>query len=165
MIIFKIKIMKNVFIAVFFLCSSFLMAQQGLNMKEQVTPPEKVLFTFQKEYPNKVPVWSMEYVGDDNDEVRYEAKFKTDTNAEALAVYDNLGILKAYELQIPLSQLPPKAQGYLKNNYPAKAIREIAVVVDYKNKTTYEVGVEKDSRFYDVVFDKNGGFDVIIEKN
>lgn len=165
MVIFKIGIMKNVFIAVFFLCNAFLMAQEGVNMKEKVTPPEKVLFTFQKEYPNKVPVWSMEYVGDDNDEVRYEAKFKTDTNQEALAVYDNLGILKAFELQIPLSQLPAKAQGYLKKNYSAKAIREIAVVVDYKSKTTYEVGVEKTGRFYDVVFDKNGGFDVIIEKN
>ena len=153
MINLKVEIMKNVFIAVFFLCSGFLMAQEGTNMKEKITPPEKVLFTFQKEYPNKVPVWAMEYVGDDNDEVRYEAKFKTDTNAEALAVYDNLGVLKAYELQIPLSQLPPKA------------IKEIAVVVDYKSKTTYEVGVEKTGRFYDVVFDKNGGFDVIIEKN
>jgi hypothetical protein len=157
--------MKNALVIVFFLCSGFLMAQEGVNMKEKVTPPEKVLFTFQKEYPNKVPVWEMEYVGDDNDEVRYEAKFKTDTNAEALAVYDNLGVLKAYELQIPLSQLPAKAQAYLKKNYPAKAIREIAVVVDYKNKTTYEVGVEKDSRFYDVVFDKSGGFEVIVEKN
>jgi len=157
--------MKNVFIAVLLLCSGFLLAQEGINMKEKITPPEKVLFTFQKEYPNKVPVWAMEYVGDDNDEVRYEAKFKTDTNAEALAVYDNLGVLKAYELQIPLSQLPSKAQAYLKKNYPPKAIKEIAVVVDYKNKTTYEVMVEKDSRFYDVVFDKNGGFDVTIEKN
>ena len=157
--------MKNLFIAVLFLCSGFLLAQEGTNMKEKITPPEKVLFTFQKEYPNKVPVWAMEYVGDDNDEVRYEAKFKIDTNQEALAVYDNLGVLKAYELQIPLSQLPAKAQAYLKKNYPPKAIKEIAVVVDYKNKTTYEVMVEKTSRFYDVVFDKNGGFDVTIEKN
>ncbi|MDR7370065.1 hypothetical protein [Flavobacterium aquidurense] len=157
--------MKNIFIVVFSFCSSFLIAQEGVNMKEKITPPEKVLFTFQKEYPNKIPVWSMEYVGDDNDEVRYEAKFKTDTNAEALAVYDNLGTLKAYELQISLSQLPTKAQAYLRKNYAASAIREIAVVVDYKNKTTYEVGVEKSSKFYDVVFDQNGGFDVSIEKN
>jgi hypothetical protein len=157
--------MKNVLVAVFFLCSVFLMAQEGVNMKEKITPPEKVLFTFQKEYPNKVPVWAMEYVGDDNDEVRYEAKFKTDTNQEALAVYDNLGVLKVYELQIPLSQLPAKAQAYLKKNYSPKAIREVAVVVDYKSKTTYEVGIEKTGKFYDVVFDNNGGFDVIIEKN
>lgn len=157
--------MKNVLVAVLFLCSGFLLAQEGTNMKEKVTPPEKVLFTFQKEYSNKVPVWAMEYVGDDNDEVRYEAKFKTDTNQEALAVYDNLGVLKAYELQIPLSQLPAKAQTYLKKNYAPNAIREIAVVVDYQSKTTYEVGVEKAGKFYDVVFDKNGGFDVTIEKN
>jgi len=157
--------MKNIFMVILSFYGSFLMAQEGINRKEKITPPEKVLFTFQKEYPNKVPVWAMEYVGEDNDEVRYEAKFKTDTNAEALAVYDNLGVLKAYELQIPLSQLPAKAQAYLKKNYSSNAIREIAVVVDYKNKTTYEVGVEKNSKFYDVVFDQNGGFDVSIEKN
>ena len=157
--------MKDIFLAFAFFCTSFLIAQNGIMPTGEITPPEKVRFTFEKEYPNKKPIWSIEYVGDDNDEIRYEAKFKTDTNAEALAVYDNLGVVKAFELQIPLGQLPQKAQAYLKKNYPAKAIREIAVVVDYKNKTTYEVGVEKDSKFYDVVFDKNGGFDVIIEKN
>ena len=157
--------MKNVFIAFTCLFSSFLIAQAGTNMKKVVTPPEKVKFAFEKEYPNKVPVWSEEYVGDDDDEIRYEAKFNADNNTKMLAVYDNLGNLKALESQISLNQLPQKAQAYLKKNYPANAIREIAVVVDYKNKTTYEVGVEKQARFYDVVFDKNGGFDVIIEKN
>lgn len=157
--------MKDIFLAFAFFCTSFLIAQNGIMPTGEITPPEKVRFTFEKEYPNKKPNWSIEYVGDDNDEIRYEAKFKTDTNAEALAVYDNLGVLKAYELQIPYSQLPQKAQAYLKKNYPAKAIREIAVVVDYKNKTTYEVGIEKDSKFYDVVFDKNGGFDVIVQKD
>ena len=157
--------MKDIFLAFAFFCTSFLIAQNGIMPTGEITPPEKVRFTFEKEYPNKKPIWSIEYVGDDNDEIRYEAKFKTDTNAEALAVYDNLGVVKAFELQIPLGQLPQKAQAYLKKNYPAKAIREIAVVVDYKNKTTYEVGVEKDSKFYDVVFDKNGGFDVIVQKD
>lgn len=152
--------MKNVFLIIVLFWSSFLIGQN-----EVVTPPEKVKFAFEKEYPNKVPVWSLKYVGDDGDEIRYEAKFNTDKNTKALAVYDNLGLLKAYELQIPLSQLPAKAQAYLKKNYKAKAIKEIAVVVDDKNKTTYEVGVEKDSKFYDVVFDKNGGFDVAVQKD
>jgi hypothetical protein len=141
------------------------MAQNGIMPTGKITPPEKVRFNFEKEYPNKAPVWSIEYVGDDNDEIRYEAKFNADKNTKALAVYDNLGYLKAYELQIPYSQLPQKAQTYLKKNYPAKAIHEIAVVVDDKNKTTYEVGVEKNSQFYDVIFDKNGGFDVSIQKD
>ncbi|OIV39875.1 hypothetical protein [Flavobacterium johnsoniae] len=152
--------MRNIFLIIVLFWSSFLIGQNDV-----VTPPEKVKFTFEKEYPNKVPVWSLKYVGDDDDEIRYEAKFNTDKNTKALAVYDNLGVLKAYELQIPLSQLPLKAQTYLKKNYPAKAIKEIAVVVDDKNKTTYEVGVEKDSKFYDVVFDKNGGFDVAVQKD
>lgn len=157
--------MKNLIFALACFCSSFLMAQNRIMPTGVITPPEKVRFTFEKEYPGKVPVWSIDYVGDDNDEIRYEAKFNATATSKALAVYDNLGVLKAYELQIPLSQLPTKAQAYLKNNYSAQAIREIAVVVDYKNKTTYEVGIEKDNNFYDVVFDKNGGFDVIIQKN
>lgn len=157
--------MKKIFL---FLCALYCIcttAQEGTNMKKVVTPPEKVKFTFEKEYPGKITIWSEEYVGDDNDELRYEAKFKTDKNAEALAIYDINGALKAYELQIPLNQLPTKAQNYLKKNYTANAIREASVVVDDRNKTTYEVGVEKTGKFYDVVFDKNGGFDVVIEKN
>jgi hypothetical protein len=39
------------------------------------------------------------------------------------------------------------------------------MVVDDKKKTTYEVGVEKDSKFYDIVFDAEGGFNVSVEKN
>lgn len=157
--------MKNVFLTFTFLCSSFLIAQEGTNIKKVITPPEQVRLAFEKEYPGKVPVWSQEYVGDDNDEIRYEARYNVNNTTKALAIYDNLGNMKAYELQIPLSQLPPKAQAYLKKNYSPKAIREIAMVVDYKNITTYEVGVTKDNKFYDIQFDKDGGFDVIIEKN
>lgn len=157
--------MKNVIFTLILMCANYLMAQNGVSNTEKVTPPEKVAFTFEKEYPGKVPVWAQEYVGDDNDEIRYEARFNYDPATKALAVYDNLGNLKALEKQIPLSQLPPKAQAYLKKNYPANAIREIVVVVNDKNKTTYEVGVEKNSKFYDVVFDKNGGFDVAIQKD
>ncbi|MFH6942936.1 PepSY-like domain-containing protein [Flavobacterium sp. FlaQc-50] len=157
--------MKNVLLLLIFLGSGYLRAQEGIMMKEVVTPPEVVRFAFERQYPNKTAVWAMEYVGDDNDEIRYEAKFNLTTKTKALAVYDNLGNLKATETQIPLSQLPSKAQAYLKQNYPAKAIREIAIVVDDKNKTTYEVGIEKKTKFYDVVFDKNGGFDVIIQKD
>ncbi|WP_281232879.1 hypothetical protein [Flavobacterium gelatinilyticum] len=152
--------MKSLVLAIVLFCSNFLTAQNNI-----VTPPEKVKMTFEKEYPGKVPVWSMKYVGDDDDEIRYEAKFNTEKNTKALAVYDNLGVLKAYELQISMSQLPLKAQNYLKKNYSPAAIKEIVVVVDDKNKTTYEAGVEKNSKFYDVVFDKNGGFEVSIEKD
>lgn len=157
--------MKNVLFAIAFLCSHFLIAQNGISPDKIVTPPEKVLFTFQKEYPGKVAVWTIKYVGDDDDELRYEGKYKTDKKTNALVVYDNLGVLKAYELQIPLSQLPPKAQSYLKKNYSANAVKEIAVVVDAKNKTTYEVGIQKNAKFYDVVFDKDGDFNVSIEKD
>lgn len=157
--------MKNVFLTLTFLYSSFIIAQEGTNMKKVVTPPELVKVAFEKEYPGKVPVWSEEYVGDDEDEIRFEAKYNVTNTTKAVAIYDNLGNMKAYELQIPFSQLPPKSQAYLKKNYTPKAIQEVAMVVDDKKKTTYEVGVTKDTRFYDVVFDKDGGFDVIVEKN
>ncbi|MEN2413237.1 hypothetical protein [Flavobacterium mesophilum] len=157
--------MKNLLLIILFSCNGFLIAQEGTNMKKVITPPEKVKFTFEKEYPGKTAVWSEEYVGDDDDEVRYEAKFNKDKNTKAVAIYDNSGVLKAFEQQIPLSKLPASAQAYLKKNYSPKEIKEIAVVMDDKKKTTYEVGVKKGSKFYDVVFDKDGDFDVSIEKN
>ncbi|WP_316635352.1 PepSY domain-containing protein [uncultured Flavobacterium sp.] len=157
--------MKKVFLILILLYNCLLSAQNQVSPNTTVTPPEKVLFTFQKEYPGKVAVWALKYVGDDDDEIRYEGKFRTNENTESLAVYDNLGVLKAFETQIPLSKLPQKAQNYLKKNYPAKAVKEIALVVDDQNKTTYEVGIVKDAKFYDVVFDKNGGFDVIVQKD
>ncbi|MFC0780693.1 hypothetical protein [Flavobacterium sp. HJSW_4] len=157
--------MKNVLLSFAFLCSSFLIAQEGTNMKKVITPPELVRLAFEKEYPGKVPVWSEEYVGDDADEIRFEARFNVTDITKAVAIYDNLGSMKAFELQIPFRDLPIKAQSYLKKNYKAKEVLEIARVVDDKNKTTYEVGVTKDTKFYDVVFDKDGGFDVSIEKN
>lgn len=157
--------MKKLVLMIVFLYSSFLIGQNEVYSEKVVTPPEIILVTFQKEFPGKIPVWRLDYVGDDDDEIRYEAKFNTDKNVKALAVYDNLGVLKAYEEQIPLSQLPLKAQAYLKKNYPANAIKEVTIVVNDKSKTTYEVGVEKQSRFYDIIFDKSGGFDVSIEKN
>ncbi|WPO78504.1 hypothetical protein [Flavobacterium sp. KACC 22761] len=157
--------MKKLLLIILFSCNGFLIAQEGTNMKKVITPPEKVKITFEKEYPGKTAVWSEEYVGDDDDEVRYEAKFDKDKNTKAVAIYNNSGVLKAFELQIPLSKLPINAQAYLKKNYSPKEIKEIAVVVDDKKKTTYEVGVKKDSKFYDVVFDKDGDFDVSIEKN
>lgn len=157
--------MKSLLLSILLLCNGFLIAQEGTTMKKVVTPPEKVKFTFEKEYPGKTAVWSEEYVGDDDDEVRYEARFNKDKNTKVVAIYDNLGVLKALEQQIPLSKLPLDAQNYLKKNYPPKSIREIAVVVDDNKKTTYEVGITKDFKFYDVVFDKDGDFNVIIEKN
>ena len=134
-------------------------------MKKAITPPEEVRLAFEKEYPGKVPVWSEEYVGDDADEIWFEARYNVNNTTKAVAIYDNLGNMKAFELQIAFRDLPVQAQSYLKKNYKAKAILEIAKVVDDKNKTTYEVGVTKDAKFYDVVFDKDGGFDVSIEKN
>lgn len=157
--------MKNVFLTLAFLYCSFVIAQEGTNVKKVITPPELVRLAFEKEYPGKVPVWSEEYVGDDADEIRFEARYNVTNTTKAVAIYDNDGNMKAYELQITFSQLPPKAQAYLKKNYAPKAIREIAVVVDYKKISTYEVGIEKDAKFYDVQFDKDGGFNVIIEKN
>ena len=157
--------MKNVLLFFTFLCSGFLVAQEGTNKKKVITPPEKVRLAFEKEYAGKVPVWSEEYVGDDADEIRFEARYNVNDTTMAVAIYDNLGNMKAFELQIAFRDLPIKAQSYLKKNYKAKAILEIAKVVDDKNKTTYEVGVTKDSKFYDVVFDKDGDFDVSIEKN
>ncbi|HEY6143598.1 MAG TPA: hypothetical protein VIV55_09320 [Flavobacterium sp.] len=157
--------MKNLFFAISLLFSGFLMGQNGITPNNEITPPEIVLANFQKEYPNKVPVWSSEYVGEDNDEIRYIAKFNTINNSKALAIYNISGKLKAFVLAIRINQLPGDALTYLRRNYPEKAIHEANVVVDDKKQTTYEVGVDKNALFYNIVFDTDGKFDVIIQKD
>ncbi|MES2573490.1 MAG: hypothetical protein V4572_00980 [Bacteroidota bacterium] len=156
--------MKNLFLAISLLFSVFLVAQTGITSNNLITPPEKVLANFQKEYPSKVAVWTLEYGGEDNDEIRYEAKFNTN-NSEALAIYDSSGSLKAFVLAIPINQLPANALSYLRMNYPEKSIREASVVVNDKKQITYEVGVERNALFYDIVFDSNGKLDVMIQKD
>jgi hypothetical protein len=156
--------MKKIFLALTILYGASMIGQTEVKSDKEVVPPVAVTIAFQKEFAGKVPTWTKDYEGQDLDHIRYLAKFKTDTSV-GLAVYDNNGVLKAYEVAIAQKELPKTAISYIQKNYPDQNIKEAARLIDGNNVITYEVGIIKDGKFLDLVFDKKGGFLEVTEKD
>ncbi|MET3022490.1 hypothetical protein [Flavobacterium hydatis] len=156
--------MKKIFLALTILYGASMIGQTEVKSDKEVVPPVAVTIAFQKEFAGKVPTWTKDYEGQDLDHIRYLAKFKTDTSV-GLAVYDNNGVLKAYELAIAQKELPKAVISYIQKNYPDQNIKEAARLIDGNNVITYEVGIIKDGKFLDLVFDKKGGFLEVTEKD
>lgn len=156
--------MKKLLLFTAFLCFNFLIGQQSI-----LLPSENIVKAFEKQYPQKRPIWSMEYGKNEND-INFAAKFTTTANTQAYAVYDSNGNFKSYKEQISSVKLPKNVQLYLDTNYPVKSslksktkskakaapVREAYSVVDAKNKTTYEVKAVKDGKNYNLIFDTDG---------
>ncbi|TBX70140.1 hypothetical protein EZL74_05185 [Flavobacterium silvisoli] len=132
--------------------------------QEKVIPTIEVQTAFEKEFPNVVPYWTKNFGGEDLDQIRYNAKFQQGSS-EVLAVYDNLGKMKAFEVSIAKKAIPVKALTYLNREYKGYTFKEAARVKDDKKVTTYEVGIIMAGKFYDAVFDKDGNFIKIIQTN
>lgn len=132
--------------------------------KRKVVPAIAVKFAFEKDFPNEVPEWTKDFGGDDLNQIRYTAKFKTKTS-QGLAVYDNSGALVAYEILILKKDIPINIVNYLNKNYENFIIREASKVKNDKNETTFEIGIIRDEKFYDVIFDNNTNFIEIIQKD
>lgn len=156
--------MKNLFLFTAFLCCSFLMGQSIL------LPSEDIRKAFEKQYPKKKPIWSIEY-GKNEDDINFAAKFTAMANTWAYAVYDSNGNFKSYKEQISSAKLPKNALVYLDINYPVKSnpkskskskdkatvpVREAYSAVDAENTTTYEVKALKDGKNYNLIFDTEG---------
>lgn len=161
--------MKKLLLFKTLLCFNFLIGQQSI-----LLPSENIVKAFEKQYPQKKPIWSMEYGKNEND-IYFAAKFTTTGKTQAYAVYDSDANFKAYKEQISSAKLPQAVLAYLDANYPAKSssksksksktktkaapaapVREAYSVVDAKNKTTYEVKAVKDGKNYNLIFDTDG---------
>lgn len=153
--------MKNAIYLISLFCGWMVSAQ---NPVKETVPPAEVSAAFEKEFPKAKPVWASEFTGDDSDEVRYEATF-TRNSLRNLAAYDKLGNLKAVETEISMNQLPGNAFHYLRSNTYEKNIVELAKVTDNSKNTTYEIGIKKEGKFFDLVFDSNGNFVKRVEKD
>ncbi|WP_343614775.1 hypothetical protein [Flavobacterium sp.] len=151
--------MKNVLLFTLLVCSSFMMSQAGI-----IVPPEKVRSAFEKKYPQKTAVWSIEY-GNKDDDVRFEAKFDTDAQKKGYAQFDQKGNFKFFKEQISAVKLPSNAILYLNKNYPIKAkskietaARNVFFVTDALKTLVYEVTVRKEMKNYKVIFDTEGNY-------
>ncbi len=153
------------------------MSQKGI-----LVPPDGVKAAFEKQYPKKNPVWSIEYGNSDMD-TRFEAQFKTTGKAIGYALYDQNGTFKSYRELIPYAKLTKEAQVYLDANYPIKAAgksgpkskkskskakpaspaRIVYSIVNAQNITKYAVAIKKDKKNYNAMFDQDGKFLKLIE--
>ncbi|MDN3672860.1 hypothetical protein QWY99_07325 [Flavobacterium branchiarum] len=156
--------MKKLFLALTILYGATMFGQTEAKSDKEIIPPVAVTIAFQKEFSGIIPTWTRDFEGEDSEHIRYLAKFNTGSFA-GLAVYDNNGNLKAYELAIAKNELPKAVLNYIQKNYPDETIREAAKLIDGNNVITYEVGIIKDKKFIDLVFDKKGGFLEVTEKN
>ncbi|AWK06579.1 hypothetical protein HYN56_21045 [Flavobacterium crocinum] len=144
--------MRTFILFLFFICCNLVKGQGA-----SIVPPDNVINAFEKQYPKKKANWNVEY-GSKNDDITFEAKFTQAPKTIAFAQYDQNGVFKVYKVQMPVLKLAKKIQSYLKANYSVKSVKQVFSVMDYSNKKSFEVGVIKDSKLYNLIFDQDGEF-------
>jgi hypothetical protein len=137
----------NFFLLTSFLCTSFLAAQNSI-----LKPPANITKAFELQYPEKKPIWTLEY---NKDYIKFIANFTQSANIKSCAIYDDKGVFRAYKVQILMEKLPQNVKKYLTKEYPM-SVKQVFSVVDEKKNETYEVGTVKGRKNYTIVFDKNG---------
>ncbi|WP_337966179.1 hypothetical protein [uncultured Flavobacterium sp.] len=147
--------MKYILLFIAFLNTGFLIGQTSI-----LVPPQPVIAAFEKGYPQKKVIWSIEY--GKGEEIYFEGTFNPTTATKGYVLYDSYGAFKSLKTEISISKLPLKAQDYLKKNYPAKgkvkSVGKILTKIDDKNNETYISEAKKDKKLYNIVFDKEGEF-------
>lgn len=147
--------MKYILLIITFLNTSFLIGQKSI-----LVPPQPVIAAFEKGYPQKKVLWSIEY--GKGEEIYFEGTFNPSAVTKAYVLYDSYGVFKSLKTEILINKLPLKVQDYLKKNYPAKgkvkSVGKILTKIDDKNNETYIAEAKKDKKLYNIIFNKEGEF-------
>lgn len=155
--------MRNLVMIIVFLSSYFLQAQTP-ETKEVIEPTLQVSKAFEKDFPKITPVWRKEFDGDDKDQLSYEADFSVN-NTNMTAVYNALGLFKVLQIEIKPADIPAKIQKYMARKYPKNNIKKAARLMTNNNKVTYEIGITINGKWVDAVFNKEGDFLEMVEKD
>lgn len=126
--------------------------------------PAAVEFAFQNQFPNTIAEWSTTYEGEANDQRIYVGKFEINTVTNN-AMYDIEGQFYALQTSLISNEVPATIRKYMKKNYPKNPINIASKTIDKTSKLIYEVGISRDGTFYDFVFDSNGNFIQMIQKD
>lgn len=156
--------MKKLLLVLAIFTNVLLFGQNGPTSKKELVVPIEVKLAFEKEFPNQIPLWQMEYRGEDADQMIYETKALFEKKS-AVVFYDKLGDLTAVEVEVSIKELPAEALNYIQKNYPDRTIYKAVKV--YKNKKatiSFEVGIKDNSKLADLVFDATGYFLTRVEK-
>ena len=150
--------MKNLFllVSVFF---GFLFHAQDENSKK-VEPSLEVQKAFEKDFPKATAAWTI----DDRDQLSYEGDF-TQNHTEMTAIYSAAGELKVLEIGMKVSDVPFKVSNYLAQNYPKNKINNAARAITGNSTITYEIGITINDRWTDAIFNKEGDFLRMVQKD
>ncbi len=155
--------MKKIAFTIAFLCSCFIQAQT-VEKPNGVEPPVQVIKVFEKDFPKVKPVWRKEFDGEDNDQLSYEADFMIN-DTSMTAVYNALGQFKVLQIGMKETDIPAKIKEYMAKNYPKNNIKRAAKMMTNENKVTYEIGITINGKWVDAVFNKEGDFLEMVEKD
>ncbi len=136
-------------IAILFALSNTTFAQEKENeSKESIKVPAIVKSALAKKYTDaKNVTWEKE-------NGNYEANWGGKSGEDHSVQYTPSGSFIEIVNAIPVSQLPAKVVGYIKQHYNGAKITEAGKVTDAKGKLSYEAEVHGK----DIVFDENGNF-------
>jgi len=142
---------------------TFLLQAQEVDSKS-VEPTLEVTKAFQKDFPKTKPNWRVDYAGDDRDQLSYEADFMMN-NTKMTAVYSAVGLFKVLEVEIKEADIPANITEYLTKNYPKNRINNAAKIMTNNNDITYEIGITINDKWTDAVFNKEGDFLRMVQKD
>lgn len=131
---------------------------------KKVVPTLEVEKAFQKDFPKVTPVWRKDYAGADRDQLSYEGDFVVN-KTNMTAVYSAIGTFKVLEIEIKPAEIPAKASSYLAKNYPKNKINKAARVMTNTNNITYEIGITLNDKWTDAIFNKEGDFLRMVQKD
>lgn len=157
-----ISVGKNLLYALPFLFTFLLQAQDESSKK--VEPTLEVQKAFEKDFPKVTPNWRIDYGGDNRDQLSYEGDF-TVNNTEMTAVYTALGVFQVLEVGIKTADIPDSIRQYLAKNYPKNKINNASKVITNNNSITYEIGITINDKWTDAVFNKEGEFLRMVQKD
>jgi hypothetical protein len=154
--------MKNLLFALPFFLTFLLQAQE--EKPKDVEPTLQVTKAFEKDFPKIKPSWRIDYTGADRDQLSYYADFTVE-NTNMTAVYTAVGLFKVLEVEIKPADIPAKVNSYLAKNYPKNKINSAARVITNNNDITYEIGITIDDKWTDAIFNKEGDFLRMVQKD
>ncbi|WP_293871161.1 hypothetical protein [Flavobacterium sp.] len=153
---------KNLLFMAIFLFSLLINAQLLENSKK-IEPTLEVKKAFEKDFPKITPIWRKEFDGNGNNQLSYEANFNlNDTNMTA--VYSANGLFNVLQVEIKTADIPVRVSNYMAKNYPKNNIKKAAKLMTNSNKTTYEIAITINGKWVNAIFNKEGDFLEMFEK-
>ena len=149
--------MKYIFILLQLCCLQAFAQPHTVDFLQPGDIPNNVFANFQAQYPGVQAEWQSEFRGRYDQALVYEATFVRN-DSKHIAIYGKDGSLRTLVSSIATSELPQKAQDYMRDKYPNDVIRDAVRITKHSGDVLYETGVSRDGKLYDIQFSEDGTY-------